>query len=187
MHQLILTVIALGLIAGLSVVTVRYLPAWAPVAQEVHELARDGARTLINAYNLRVEADEGIAPPVDVNRQDGGLDVYFRDYYTFLPRAPAGYAWTYGYTTESQLLSDGYAGNASGGLNWFCLYPVAGGASEAIFRGLQRAQRHFAETQYYVSALGVTSCGRPINTAAPSSFPAPVVVTVFVRYIPGNP
>jgi hypothetical protein len=196
MHQLILTVIALSLIAGMSIVTVNYLPAWANGAKDAHILVRDGARTLIKAFELRAQAHDGVAPMPEDAYPDFGLAAFYSNYYPFLPRAPQGYSWFYGFTPAVTLSSYGYPGAISNnntddssddGLFWFCLAPVNGGASEGVYRGIRRAQQVFPETQMYVnSALGA-QCGEPVNSAEPSSFPANTVVTFFVRYIPDNP
>lgn len=191
MHQLILTVLTIALVASLTMASINYLPAWAPAAKDTHALVEQGAKTLERAFVLRAEANDGVAPggaDVDQLRTDGGLEPNFQDYYPFLPRAPGGYSWTYGYTMESQLIADGYAGNGAGGLYWFCLYPSSGsGATEGQYRGFKRAQQLFPVTQFYVNTAGAAACGRPINSLHPSSFPTPAVVTLFVRYVPGNP
>jgi hypothetical protein len=197
MHQLILTVIALTLIAGLAVVTANYLPTWATHAKDAHVLVETGAKTLINAFDLRARANDGVAPLPDGDLYGNGLTAYFNNYYPFLPRAPQGYAWSYGFSNTAALLTDGYPGGVSDngtpenfdddGLFWFCLHPTGAGATEGIHRGIRRAQQVFPETQMYVHIGGAAACGHPINSADPSSFPSNTVVTVFVRYIPDTP
>jgi hypothetical protein len=186
MFQLILSVFAVSLMAALTLVSVNYLPGWTVAAQQTAALAQGGCNTLQNAFTLRAQANSGSAPAVNTSRADGGLAPSFQTYYSFLPRAPLGYGWTYGYTTQNQLTADAYAGDPTGGLYWFCLYPLAGGGSQAIYQGLSRARGQFPPTQYYLNANGPSYCGRAINTLAPSVFPAPLVVTFFVRYVAGN-
>jgi hypothetical protein len=179
-------VVAISLIAALTLVSVNYLPGWAVAAHQTATLAQRGFGTLQNAFALRAQANAGSAPPVDTSRQDGGLVPAFQPYYSFLPRAPLGYGWTYGYTTQTQLTADGYGGDPTGGLYWFCLYPLSGGGSQAIYEGLNIARAQFPPTQFYLNSNGPAYCGRAINTTAPAAFPAPVVVTFFVRYVVGN-
>lgn len=186
MVQLIITVIALSLTAATLLVTVNYLPSWVPVAKDTEALVESGARTLEDAFLLRSE-DAGGVPPggadVDGLQLDGGLSNNFQGYYSFLPPAPMGYAWTYGWTSEAQLIADGYPGNTTDGLYWFCLYPTGAGASEGQYRGFLRAQRMFSTEQMFLNAGGASTCGRPFNVAA-GGYPAPVVITLFVRYVP---
>jgi len=184
--QLILSVFAISLIAALTVVSVNYLPGWEVAAQQTTTLAKGGFSTLQNAFALRAQANGGSAPAVNTSRQDGGLAPLFQTYYSFLPRAPLGYGWTYGYTTQTQLTADGYGGDPTGGLYWFCLYPLSGGGSQAIYQGLNKARLQFPPTQFYLNINGPSNCGRAINTTAPAAFPVPVVVTFFVRYVAGN-
>lgn len=190
MFHLILTVLAIALIAGMSLVTVNYLPGWAATAKETRELVETGVLNLEQAFLLRAKTNGGVAPSgtdVDGGRTDGGLEPIFQSYYSFLPRPPAGYAWTYGYTSETQLILDGYAGNPAEGLYWFCLYPATRNASEGQYRGLLRAQQRFPVTQYYLNIAGPSACGRPLNSPDPASYPTPATVTFFVRYIPEEP
>jgi hypothetical protein len=187
MFQLILAVIAIGLFASLALVTVNYLPTWAPAAQETADLTRTGAKTLAAAFDLRAADPAGGVPDENSSLSDGGLAAAFQPYYSFLPRAPQGYAWKYGQTTQLQLEADGYAGNSTGGLHWFCLYPAGAGGSLGTYKGFKRAQRVFPETQVYVNSGGSAFCGRALNSPDPASFPSPVAVTMFVRYVEGNP
>jgi hypothetical protein len=170
----------------MALVGVNYLPGWAVAAQQTAALGQSGFNALQNAFTLRAQANSGAPPAVNTARADGGLAPSFQTYYSFLPRAPLGYGWTYGYTTSSQLTADAYAGDPTGGLYWFCLYPLVGGGSQAIYQGLSRVRAQFPSTQYYLNANGSSYCGRAINTAAPATFPAPVVATLFVRYVAGN-
>jgi len=196
MFQLILTIIGLSLIAGLSLVTANYLPAWAPHAKDAHVLVETGSKILINAFNLRAAENDGVSPMPDYGVADQGLNEYFGPYYPFLPRAPQGYVWLYGFTPASVLASENFPGVISDngttepgqtdddGLFWFCLVPAGSGASEGVYRGMRRAQQVFPETQMY---LNDAACGHAFNSAVFSQFPAPVTLTVFVRYVPGNP
>ena len=168
-----------------ALVGANFLPGWTVTAQQTNALAQAGFNALQNAFNLRAQANAGAAAAVNTTRPDGGLAPSFQAYYAFLPRTPLGYAWTYGYTTQSQLTVDGYAGNATGGLR-FCLYPPSGGGSQGIYQGLNRAGALFPNTQYYLNANGPSFCGRAIGTGAPLTYPAPVIVTFFVRYVAGN-
>jgi hypothetical protein len=187
MFQLILTVLALSLIAAATVATVRYLPAWAPLADQTSTQVKSGFQVLERAFDLRAHDNAGAAPPVDSSRQDGGLAPYFQNYFPFMPRPPAGYAWTYGYTSQAALESDAYQGNASGGLYWFCLYPISAGGAEGIYRGVKRAQQFFPQSQFYTGPNGAVSCGHPLNSSVPVTYPATISVTFFVRYVAETP
>ena len=110
-----------------------------------------------------------------------------RQYFPFMPRSPAGYAWTYGYTSQAALESDAYQGNASGGLYWFCLYPISAGGAEGIYRGVKRAQQFFPQSQFYTGPNGAVSCGHPLNSSVPVTYPATISVTFFVRYVAETP
>lgn len=194
MFQLILTFIALSLVGGLSIITVNYLPSWGPHARDAHVLVETGAKTLINAFDLRAAQNEGISPMPNYGELDQGLHATFAQYYSFLPRAPNGYMWLYGHTPASVLISEAFPGAISDngteeelgddGLFWFCLAPTGEGANEGVYRGMKRAQQVFPETQMYINNL---PCGHAINSADPTHFPAQRTLTVFVRYVPGYP
>ena len=187
MFQLILSIIAIGLMAATVVVTLSYTPAWIATAKQAEGFAQNGLSTLDYAYYLYCQANGGTSPSVNTGSPDGGLASYFSAYYSFLPPAPAGYAWTYGFTSQSQLTSDGYTGYDTGGLYWFCLYPSTAEASQGVYRGLAEAQPNFSGTEYYLNTGGSSYCGRALNSASPGAFPAPAEVTFFVRYVAGNP
>lgn len=182
MLQLILTVLSIALMASLALATVSYAPSWLPAAEHSYVQTRRGFEKLEQAFLQRAAQNDGAAPPVDASREDGGLAPAFGALLGFVPRAPVGYAWKYGFTSESQLAADGYAGHAGGGLHWFCLYTTGPGASHAAYRGIRRSQQHFALAQFYLNLNGAMACGRAVETGAPSSFPSPVAVTLFVRY-----
>jgi hypothetical protein len=185
--HLMLTVLSIALMATVALATVSYAPTWAPAAQQSFHQVQTGFEALERAFSLRLSENEGVAPAVDPSRDDGGLAPAFIAYLNFAPRPPLGYGWRYGFTSETQLIADGYAGNSTGGLHWFCLYPTGGGASEGVYRGVRRAQQRFGVNQFYVHVSGVPSCGRAVDSGAPSTFPATLSVTLFVRHVPENP
>lgn len=185
MFQLILTVFSIGLFAAMAVATVNYSPAWVSTAKDTQRVVDAGTQALERAFNLYAKSNGDTVPVPDGAYVDGGLGTYFSNYLSFLPAAPAGYVWKYGYTPEATLLADGYIGNASGGLQYFCLYPLSGGSSEGFYRGIRKVQQLFPETQAFVNTGGGAACGRPLNSA-PSGYPSATILTLFVRYVPGQ-
>ncbi|MDR5727389.1 MAG: hypothetical protein RB191_08170, partial [Terriglobia bacterium] len=171
-----------------ALATLSYTPAWVTTAKQAEGFTQQGFSTLDYAFYLYDQANGGSSPAVVTTSADGGLARYFSPYYSFLPPAPAGYAWTYGFTSQSTLAADGYTGYDTGGLYWFCLYPMSGAsASQGVYRGIMDAQPYFSNSQFFVNTGGASTCGQPVNSAAPASFPVPVTVTVFQHYVAGNP
>lgn len=170
MSQLVLVILAIGLTSALLMATINYMPSWQPVALETQRQVVSGFDKLERAYHLKTRVNGG-TPDAPTTDPDGGLAQHFVHYYGFLPRPPAGYDWRYGY-------------DAGLNLNWFCLYPTGAGASRGVFEGMKRAATSFSVEQFYLHAGGVSSCGSTAAQPAPSSFPALVTITFFVRYIP---
>ncbi|MBC8738489.1 LamG domain-containing protein [Paraburkholderia sp. UCT31] len=179
MYQLILVLLAIVLAAAFALATAIYTPASALLIAETSTLVQSSLNTLQNAYVNYSNANQGAVPAV-TGATDGGLSTVFSDYLPFVPQAPLGYAWSYGY-------------NASRAQNWFCLSSTnPSAATNALFTGFVRATRVLPSSQLYVTQGGAANCGTTtsINT---STYTSNVALTFFVsnpqyfnpRAIPG--
>jgi hypothetical protein len=186
MYQLMMTVIAIVLTAAIATATIVYTPGWKTASDDAYMLARTGVQTLENAFTLATQANGGTELAVDLGQTDGGLAANFANYYRFLPKAPAGYSWKYGYSSATTLTNDSYAGNGANGLYWFCLYPSGTTMSQGVYKGFARSQKIFSGTQFYLHDGGSSFCGRAVNSAEPTVYPNDYSVTFFVRYVSGN-
>lgn len=178
MLNLILVVLSIVLTAATLYASMNYLPGWTSAANDTNRLTNHGFVSLDKAFQSATTRALGSAP-APTTGIDGGLAVHFGADYGFLPKAPVGYAWKYGY---------------NGSDYYFCMYPLAGraGASEGMWRGLNRSRNSLPDQQYFILPGGVSACdstppSSPQSAAAkavPSSFPALVSAVYLVRYLP---
>jgi hypothetical protein len=176
MTSLILTVISIVLLSAVVVVSINYLPAWPKEQAEVAPIIRDGLRKLDRAYTLYAQAHADAPAGVVGGDPDGGVSGNFTPFLGFVPAAPVGYRWHYGQTDSGA--PPGYQNT-----HYFCLAPQAAGAqaSKGKVMGALKAQQSFSDEQMFVSP----NCGVAAN-AAYVDFPAPMAVTLFVKYIRGQ-
>lgn len=172
MFQLILVVIAIALTAAMVIASINYIPWWYKSAADTEQTMRSSLSRLEQTYDVVVRAANGQAPST-TSEADGGLMSQFGHALKFTPAAPAGYTWVYGLYPDD--------GSRYANLNFFCLTPTGGGASEGVYRGLERARAVYSREQVVLS----TQCGHTTDWAKPSSYPAKVHMTVFVQYTPG--
>lgn len=170
MVQLLMVIMAIGLSAAALTATISYLPTWTATAEKTYTLSKAGFVTLEAAFKGYSAANGGAAP-VPSAAQDGGIGA-FQAYYSFLPKAPAGFAWKYGFNGTDY---------------YFCVYPTGTGGAVGDFRGLDRLRQVFSEQQFFVNPDGITGCGGTVSIAEPVEFPAQFAGTYLVKYVPGMP
>lgn len=170
MINLIITLMSIALTGAIVVASVNYLPAWTGSAEEQAALVRAGFDRFETAHYLASKST-GIEP-LPTADADGGLAALFQPYYSFLPKAPAGYAWKYGRNTVN-------------GLNWFCLYSATT-AGAGAWSALRTATNYYSSERYFVHAGGEAQCGATSNMAQPEAFPVQFSATFYVRYVPGS-
>jgi len=175
MSNLILVLLSIALTGATLFASLNYMPGWTSAAADNYNLTRYGFVALEKSFSAATTRAEG-QPPAPLAEIDGGLFSNFSADYGYLPKAPQGYAWKYGY---------------NGSDYYFCLYPKAGvaGASEALWRGLKRARSILSNQQYFVIPGGEASCDTPAPHAAhlaepPTNFPTMVSAVYLVRYTP---
>lgn len=177
MVNLILVILSISLTAATLFASMNYLPGWTSSAADAHQLTRHGFVTLEKAFQASLSRTEGAAPAPTVD-SDGGLATNFSADYGYLPNTPKGYSWKYGFNGTDYYL---------------CLYPqAAGGASEALWRGMKRARSVLSDQQYFLLPGGVASCDTPspasMNLVAdPEDFPTSVSAVYLLRYTPPVP
>lgn len=173
MFQLIITIAAIALTSALLVASINYIPWWYKSAADTEEVTRKSLLLVEQAYDVVTRAANGVPPAVGAGA-DGGFAANFQPVLKLMPAAPAGFSWRYGQAT----VGEGSWAN----LHYFCLEFTGDeeGAGEGAWRGMQRVSALYSPQQL---VLG-NSCG---DTAAyiPSSYPAPLAVTLFVAYTPG--
>jgi hypothetical protein len=174
MFHLIATVLAIALVAALSVTSLNYLPSWQVQAKAVAATSQVSLGALQQAYDIVTRTQNGV-PPAVTTAQDGGFNAGFMSALRFTPTMPPGYAWTYGVHVVD--------GSQWSGLNYFCMKPLEGnaGASEGLVRGLARTATTFSADQLFFS----DSCGATQDWASPTTYPAALHLTFFVAYTPG--
>lgn len=185
-----ITALGLVLFTMIAIATINHRPTPTLSEEETFTLIVDGMRTLESAFTLRAESTEEL-PSENAQRLDGGLEEVLHDYLPFIPRAPYGYNWAFGFTSEDELRQDGYAGEAAGGKYWFCLYPALGDVSREQAIAFKWAKHKFPSTQYYLTSGDRSACGRAVNFASSTQLVARPVVTFFVdvpeRAAPSEP
>jgi hypothetical protein len=174
MYQLILVILAISLTAALAMVSLNYLPGWQGTAGTVERQVSTSLALLEQGYDVATRSQNGIPPPV-TTAADGGFAAAMIPVLRFTPYAPTGYQWVYGMRNVD--------GTQWGGLNYFCLVPVANssGATEGVARGMARLKTKFSPDQLFLSsACGDSQDGPAISGAVPD-----LRLTFFVAYTPG--
>lgn len=174
MFQLILTIISIALTVAMLTASINYIPWWHKTANDTEETMRRSLRQVEQAYDVATRAANGEAPAVQ-GSADGGFSANFQPVLKLLPAAPPGFTWRYGKNSATE--------GTWAGLNWFCLEYTADedGASQGSWKGAQRVQALYSADQLTLSG----SCGSTSQGPAPSDFPAPLAVTLYVAYVPG--
>ncbi len=169
MLQLILTIAAIALTAAFLAASVNYIPWWYKTASDTEDVLRKSLPLVEQAYDVATRANNGTAPAVHDELADGGFEAAFRPVLKLTPVAPPGFRWKYGF-------------NEANGLNWVCLEDIdTSGGNEGTWRGVNRARAVYSDQQFVIS----TSCGSVTNVALPSSYPAPIAITMYLAYTPG--
>lgn len=178
MVNLILVLLSISLTAATLFASMNYMPGWASSAADAQHITRHGFVELEKAFQASLNRAEGQAPAPTVE-PDGGLVSNFSADYSYLPKAPKGFAWKYGF---------------NGSDYYFCMYPQQGsaGVSEALWRGMKRARKVLSDQQFFLVPGGVASCDSPspagVNlTTDPDSFPVTVSALYLLRYTPPVP
>lgn len=172
MHQLIIVLMSIALTAVMITVTAVYTPASKTTTEINYALVKEGVRTMERAYQLYTKANNGATPAVVAQSGDGGLSSSFSDFLPFIPKAPSGYQWAYGY-------------NATASLNYFCLYSENKEAARAAtLTAFTRAQKVFSDAQYVLHKGGASNCGSTAQLDV-SKNPEDIAITYFVRNVEG--
>lgn len=173
MHTLILAILAIALTSALLMSSLSYLPAWQGAAQVNAELVQTGFARLERAYEVYAQAN-GDTPAAPTGAADGGLVANFGALLGFVPRAPDGYAWSYGQRPVD--------GGTYSGMHYFCLAPVNTSAgSEGVARGILRLRQVVPQDQVVFS----DACAATSDWSAPADYPQPLHATYYVIYVPG--
>lgn len=173
MFHLILLVIGIALTSLLVLVTVNYLPWWNKSADLFEQQTRTALVRLEQAYDVATRAANGTPPAIRPLESDMGFESIFQPVMKLLPGTPANTTWLYG-----QRPADGtpYAN-----MHYFCLLADEAGADQALWKGVWRAASTFSAQQVFLS----DTCGAIASVSVPSSYPAPLALTLYVAYVPG--
>jgi hypothetical protein len=169
MSSLILAILAVALQAASLFAVMHYAPAWLKTAPDDTRLVAAGLSSVELAFYRYAKANGGTVPPPTLEA-DGGLSQFQvpARHLAFLPRAPTGFSWRYGYAGDY----------------YICLEATDSAASmkHSLYYGIKRLRQLLPDDQLVISA-GSRSCGADVSAAAPS-LPAPLSVTYFLRYAP---
>lgn len=173
MHSLIISILAIALQAAALLALRTYAPAWATKAPADMRLVAAGLTSVEKGFYNYAAANGGLVP-APTTAADGGLTQFQSPvrHMTFLPRAPAGFTWRYGFATDYYL----------------CLESTDSAASmpASLFVGVKRLRNLLPDGQVVVSA-GSRSCGSTVNVnMATQAVPAPLSMTFFLRYAATN-
>lgn len=176
MVNLLLVILSISLTAATLYASMSYLPSSSSTTDEGYHLTRYGFVALESAFNAATTRGDGY-PPAPTAAQDGGLADNFAADYGYLPKAPRGYAWKYGFNGQDYYL---------------CLYPATAGASQAYWNGFNRVRRVLSDQQYFILPGGVAACETPSPqssnlTAPPSDYPAMISLVYLLRWEPPPP
>ena len=152
MISILLTIVAVVLLATLLVAGINYIPSTAYAERETKTLAQTGFSVLSNAFSAYRIA-KGAAPAVTT------WDTDLTPRYGLMPKPPKNMTWTYGE-------------NGTGGY-WFCL---SGTVGKVQYEGLANLQTLLQDQVYFIS----DTCGATANGSLPSSYPASVAATYWV-------
>jgi hypothetical protein len=173
MVNLILVILSITLTAATLYASMNYLPGINSTTDDAYRLTRYGFVALEKAFNAATGRASGTAP-APTAETDGGLATNFSSDYGYLPKVPKGFAWKYGFNGQDY---------------YFCLYPTTTGASQAYWRGFNRAHRVLSDQQYFILAGGVAACNTQSPqganlTSAPSSYPAMISMVYLLNWQP---
>lgn len=171
MSSLLLAIIAIALQAASLFALMHYAPAWVKTAPDDARLVAAGLSSVEQAFYRYAKANGGTVPAPTVET-DGGLSQFQfpARHLAFLPRAPAGFSWRYGYAGDY----------------YICLEATDSAASmrHSLYYGIKRLRKLLPDDQLVISA-GARSCGAVVDvSAAAQALPAPLSVTYFLRYAP---
>lgn len=176
MVNLLLVMLSISLTAATLYASMSYLPGMSSTTDDAYHQTRYGFVALEKAFNAATSRAEGYAPS-PTNEFDGGLATNFSVDYGYLPRAPKGYAWKYGFNGQDY---------------YFCLYPATAAASQAYWRGFNRARKVLSDQQYFILPGGVAACDTTVPQSAslvgaPSAYPAMISMVYLLRWEPPPP
>lgn len=152
MFNLILTIIAIGLLAAVAVASVNYVPWWQKPALETAARVQAGLTSLDRAFQAAAQA--GALTGTFASPQEALQSLLVQPYLRFAPPAPPGYVWGL-YKKDVTNPGDPYSG-----LFYLCLAPSSASASssEATTAGLTRAATIASPQQAVVApACGATA------------------------------
>lgn len=173
MHALIMTLLAIALTSAFVMSSLSYLPAWQGAAQTSAELTQVGFSRLERAFDVYAQAN-GDTPAAPTAAADGGLVANFSTLLGFVPRAPDGYAWSYGQRPVD--------GGTYSGMHYFCLAPLSASAgNEGVVRGIVRLRQVVPQDQVVFS----DACGAVADWSAPADYPQALHATYYVVYVAG--
>jgi hypothetical protein len=173
MYSLIISLLAIALQAAALFCLVNYAPAWVKTAPDFSRVVAAGLSAFEGAF-YRYGATNGGALPEPTLEPDGGLAQFQSPerHLAFLPKAPEGFAWKYGHAADY----------------YVCLQAAdaAKPVPEGLYYGVKRLRKLLPADQLVVSE-GANSCGSTADvTNGPVKLPAPLSITYFLRYAPGQ-
>lgn len=172
MYSLIISLLAIALQAASLFSMMHYAPAWVKTAPDFTRSVAAGISSVEDAYYRYATVNAGAVPDPAL----GGLEQFQSPvpHLPFLPKAPEGFAWKYGF----------------GAADYYVCLQAADGArpvSEGLFYGLRRLRKLFPDEQFVISA-GAATCGSTLDIGEQvPEFPAPLSATYFLRYAPDMP
>ncbi len=166
MFNLIITVLAIGLVAALAMASITYVPWHIKPAENIAKSAGEGLERVQDAYRWLSAAGAGAAPDPQGTPAAAFQSTFVDKALKLTPPVPPGYQWTY-----HKFPSDGtkYAD-----LHYVCLEPAnALPADKALELGLRKALVTLSQEQ----AILADTCGA---TQSKSTFVAAPVLTFFL-------
>lgn len=172
MYSLIITLMAIALQALALFCLHTYAPPWTKTAPDHSRVLAAALSSFENAA-FRYAAAHGGMLPEPAPSGDGALVQfqYPERFLAFMPKAPAGMMWRYGFA----------------GTHYICLQ-VADGVrpvDPSVYYGAKRLKKLLPENQLVISS-GAQSCGSTQDiTGEKLELPATVSITFYLRYARG--
>lgn len=173
MVNLIITVMAIALQAVSLYCLMTYAPSWAKTAPDQTRVMAAALSSFESAFYRYGVANNG-AMPAPTAAADGGLSQFQAPgrYLAFLPKAPAGFMWKYGWQ----------------GSHYVCLQAIdtSRPMDASLYYGVKRLRRLLPDGQLIVSD-GSRSCGSNADvTSGTVNLPRTLSITFFMRYSPSG-
>lgn len=159
MFNLILTIIAIGLLAAMAVASVNYVPWWQKPALETSARVQASLVSLDRAFQAASQA--GALTGTFASPQEALESLLVQPYLRFTPPGLPGYTWGL-YKKDVTNPGDPYSG-----LFYLCLAPSSAStpSSEATVTGLTRAAAIASSQQ----AVVAPACGATASAAGPGA------------------